>query len=168
MRVHAAQLGPNPNKRPLTAPDPDVDWNGPTSKRPAWSKESGQAHEDQAEGHVQQMNSGSSTDSDVDWNYLMNVEDPPPLRPASSKPSNPGPSNPAPSNPSLPTEPPSTAESTDPELNPDGQETARQAAIYAEKGKAKQLRHVSGTARDVANATQKELQPAERSLDPGE
>jgi hypothetical protein len=89
--------------------------------------------------------------------------DSPPLSPASSKPWNPGPSNP-----SLPTELPSTAESTNPELNPDDQEMARQAAIYAAKGKAKQLRRVSGTARDVANAAQRKLQPAERSLDPGE
>jgi hypothetical protein len=115
-----------------------------------------QAHQHQM-GHVEQMNPGPSADPNFDRNYRMNVEDPSPLRPASSKPSNP----------SLPTEPPSTAESTDPELNPaDGQAMDPQAAIYATKGKAKQLRRVSGTARDVGNAAQRELQPAERSLDP--
>jgi hypothetical protein len=31
------------------------------------------------------------------------------------------------------------------------------AAIYAAKGKAKQLRSISGTARDVGNAAQREL-----------
>jgi len=121
-------------------------------------KDLDQAHQHQM-GHVQQMNPRPLADSDFDWNYWMNVEDPPPLRPASSKPSNPGPSNP-----SLPTEPGHevVSESTDPELNLDDQEVNRQAAIYAAKGKAKQLRRVFGTARDVANAAQKELQPAER------
>ncbi len=47
-----------------------------------------------------------------------------------------------------------------------------QAAIYAVKGKAKESRRISGTTRDVGNAagntTQRELQPAGRSLDRGE
>ena len=43
-----------------------------------------------------------------------------------------------------------------------------QAATYAAKGKAKESRHISGTARDVGNAVQRESQPFERSLDPGE
>jgi hypothetical protein len=42
------------------------------------------------------------------------------------------------------------------------------AAIYAAKGKAKQSCRVSGTTRDVENVAQRELQPAERSLDPRE
>ena len=47
-------------------------------------------------------------------------------------------------------------------------EAAAAAARYALKGKAKVERRVSGTARDVGNAAQRELQSAERSLDPGE
>jgi hypothetical protein len=44
-----------------------------------------------------------------------------------------------------------------------------QAATYAAKGKAKESRRISGTARDVRNAVQRELQPTtERSLDSGE
>ncbi|KAN0123184.1 hypothetical protein V8E52_003137 [Russula decolorans] len=42
-----------------------------------------------------------------------------------------------------------------------------QAALYAAKGKAKELRRISGTTRDAGNAAQRELQPDERSLDPG-
>jgi hypothetical protein len=51
----------------------------------------------------------------------------------------------------------------------DSQPVDLQAAIYAAKGKAKESRRISGTARDVGNhAAQRELHPAERSLDPGE
>jgi len=64
---------------------------------------------------------------------------------------------------------------TDPELHLDHQSSSSdsepvdpQAALYAAKGKAKELRRTPGTARDVGNADQSELQPAERSLDPGE
>jgi hypothetical protein len=72
-------------------------------------------------------------------------------------------------------EPAPTPELTDPELHSDHQSSSADsepvdllAAIYAAKGKAKESRHISGTARDVGNAVQRELQPAERSLDPGE
>jgi hypothetical protein len=81
--------------------------------------------------------------------------------------------------------PPPTPESTDPELHSDPQSlsTAVQpedlraamyanedlrASMYAAKGKAKESRSIVGTARVVEDAAQKELQPAERSLDPGE
>jgi hypothetical protein len=47
-------------------------------------------------------------------------------------------------------------------------ERDRLAALYAAKGKAKESRRVSGTARDVGNAVQRELQSTERSLYPGE
>jgi hypothetical protein len=45
-----------------------------------------------------------------------------------------------------------------------------EAAIYAAKFKAKESRRhgISGTARGVGNLAQRELQPAERSLDQGE
>ena len=78
--------------------------------------------------------------------------------------------------------PPSTPESTDPEdpqslsagVQPEGLRAAMyanedlQAAMYAAKGKAKESRSIAGTATDVGNASQRELQPAESSLDPGE
>jgi hypothetical protein len=43
-----------------------------------------------------------------------------------------------------------------------------QAALYAAKGKGKESRRISGTARDVRNAVQRELLPDGMSLDPGE
>jgi hypothetical protein len=67
--------------------------------------------------------------------------------------------------------PPTTPESADPELPSDHQslsEDSFKAAIYAAKGKAKQSRRIPGTARYVGNPAQRELQLAERSLDPGE
>jgi hypothetical protein len=81
--------------------------------------------------------------------------------------------------------PPSTPESTDPEHHSDPQPLSAavqpedlkaaiygslelQAALYAEKDKVKEWRRVSGLARDVGNAAQKELLPDGRSLDPGE
>jgi hypothetical protein len=61
--------------------------------------------------------------------------------------------------------------SPDPEIpldhqssNADSQPADIQAAIYAAKGKAK----VSGTTRDVGIAAQRDLHPAERSLEEGE
>jgi hypothetical protein len=72
---------------------------------------------------------------------------------------------------------PSDPELTDPELHLDHQSLSTdsdsepgdpQAAIYAAKGKAKLSRRISGTARNVGNAAQRELQSDERSLDPGE
>ena len=79
--------------------------------------------------------------------------------------------------------PPPTPESTDPELHSDPQSLSAgvqpedlqaaiynseylQAALYAGKGKAKESRRISGTARDVGNAAQRELLPDGRSLNP--
>ena len=70
--------------------------------------------------------------------------------------------------------PPPTPESSDPQsssagVQPEDLRAALygnedlQAAKYAEKGKAKDSRSISGTARDVGNVAQRELQPAERS-----
>jgi hypothetical protein len=47
-------------------------------------------------------------------------------------------------------------------------ENLQTAISDAWKGKAKESRSNSGTASDVGNAAQRELQPAERPLDPGE
>jgi hypothetical protein len=67
---------------------------------------------------------------------------------------------------------PGPPSSPDPEFRLDHQSSSADsqpvdllAAIYAAKGKAKESRRISGTARDVVNALQRELQPSERSLD---
>ena len=154
----------NIRKRPLTGPD--LDSVLPQPKRPALSKEPGQANEDQSDsdsehvsGSFRSSSSSMPTESDYDgisydeMNQIMDhiTASPKDLDQAHQhKMRDVQQMNPGPSNPSLPTEPPSTAEPTDPELNPDDQEMDRQAAIYAAKGKAKQLRRVSGTAREVA------------------
>jgi hypothetical protein len=64
---------------------------------------------------------------------------------------------------------------SDPELDSDHpsssagfQPSELQAAIYAAKGKTKESRRVFGTARDVGNAAQRQLQPAESLHDPEE
>jgi hypothetical protein len=71
--------------------------------------------------------------------------------------------------------PPPTPESTDPELHSDSQPLSTtvqpedlQAIVYAAKGKGKESRHISGTARDVGNAAQRVSLPDGRSLDLGE
>ncbi len=75
----------------------------------------------------------------------------------------------------VPRPPPSPDNETpldDQSLSAGSQPPDLQAAIYAAKGKAKESRRISGTTRDVGNAagntTQRELQPAGRSLDRGE
>jgi hypothetical protein len=59
-------------------------------------------------------------------------------------------------------------QSSSEDSQPEDPQAAVDAARYAAKGKAKVERRISGTARDVGNAAQKELQPVERSLDPRE
>jgi len=66
---------------------------------------------------------------------------------------------------------PPSPELTDPEhqsLSANSQPVDLQSIIYAAKGKAKESRRISDTARDVGDEAQRELQPAERSLDTGE
>ena len=172
-----------PNAGPSTSSD--FDWNywskleDPPPTRPASQKEVDQAHEIQAE-HVQQPNAGPSTDSDFDWDYWSKLEDPPPSNPRLSTQLDSDPSlmvaHQPPPYPPPPTElehevaPPlpnlGSPETPEDEMTED--EMARQAAIYAAKGKAKVLRRISGTASSVGNAAQRELQHAERSLDPRE
>ena len=138
--AHAPQ--PNPNKRPLTDPVPDFDWNHwmnledpPPLKRP---KLTGQAHEDHVLGS--NLDAGPSTrpEGEVETSPLPNLGSP----------------NHSDSESEdedflfFPGWPP-TRRSTDPELHPD-------------KGKAKESRRVSGTARDVGNAAQSELRPTEK------
>jgi hypothetical protein len=167
--VHAPPPNPSPNPNPIPNSRPSID---------------------------------PSADPDFDWNYWMNVEDPPPpeefgqahkyqvdpLNPPSTSgyaPSPPEPEHevvtpgPLPSNLGSPKpedeavpRPPSSLNPELPldhqSLSTDSQLADLQAAIYAAKGKAKESRGISGTARDVGNAAQRESQPAERSLDPGE
>jgi len=95
--------------------------------------------------------SDSSTDPDFDWNFWRNEHSPSPNLGSPKEPEDgvvPGPDHQS--------------------LSADSQPEDPQAAIYAAKGKAKESRHISGTARHVGIAAQRELQPAERSLDPGE
>ncbi|KAF8491694.1 hypothetical protein F5888DRAFT_964582 [Russula emetica] len=69
--------------------------------------------------------------------------------------------------------PPTSPELTDPELHlddqplsSDRQQVDLNAAIYAAKGKAKESRRISGTARDAGNAIQRELQPGSGGILP--
>jgi hypothetical protein len=62
---------------------------------------------------------------------------------------------------------PPSPELTDPEhqsLSANSQPVDLQSIIYAAKGKAKESRYISGTARDVGIEAQREMQLAERSL----
>ncbi len=163
-------------------------------QRPALPKEPefGQAYDNQVE-HGQQPNPGPSKDDDFDWNYWTNLEDPPPAKPASPKepefglahdnqvehelvPPSPGAWSPKePDGEVVPGPPPSP----DPEFHLDHQsssagprpeefQAATLAAIYKMKGKAKESRRISDTARDGMRP--RALRPAEspRSLDLGE
>jgi hypothetical protein len=140
-----------------------------------------------------------SADPEFDWNYRINAEDPPPVSPKESHvyqvdPLNPpstsgyapGPSptepkhemeTPPSSNLGSPKEPadevipgpPISPDLDHQSLSADSPPPDLQVATYAAKGKAKESRRISGTARDVRNAVQRELQPtSERSLDSGE
>jgi hypothetical protein len=127
-----------------------------------------------------------SADPNVDQGYSTNAEDPTPSsaapRPARPKGSH-GPSGYAPGPPptELPTEPeneavPRPPPSTDSEaqlehqsMSAGSQPVDLEAAIYEAKGKAvKESRSIPGAASDVGNATQRDLQRIERSLDPEE
>ena len=104
-----------------------------------------------------------SVDSGFDWNYWISAEDPPPTR-RPDLPSTSGHAGSPPSQPEHEVVSPPSGESPDSEpLDPQA------ALLYAAKGKAKVVeRRISGTARDVGNAAQRELQPAEMFSDPGE
>jgi hypothetical protein len=150
-------------------PDPNFDWNfwmnhvNRPGQGPASPKEFGQASGYQAE-HVHQPDPVPSTASDSNRIYSpapVSVVHPASTSEGSKK------------EPEYDVfyGPRPTPELTDPELHLDDQSLSLdgvQAAIYAAKGKAKESRRISGTTRDVGNAAQRELQPDERSLDPGE
>jgi hypothetical protein len=207
---------PKPNKRPLTGPDPDFDWDywtnlkdspppRPIPKVPKF-EEWGQAKDRPKVEHVQQPNPNkrplTGPDPDFDWDYWMNMEGPPP-RPAKvpklgesdqaneyqvvhvQQPDR-GPStlagsgfdgNDRPQAGAVPVEyrpstsaglpvfhaPPPSPESADPGLPSDHQSSSTDsepvdliaAAAYAAKGKAKVPRRISGTTRDVGNAARR-------------
>jgi hypothetical protein len=166
-KAHEPQ--PNANSRPSTEPDsesstqPDFDWNywmnseDPPPQGPVSPKEFGQAH-------------AYYPDPPSTSGYAPG---PPPTMPEPKHELE----TPPPSNLGSPKEPeeevaprPATSPHLDDQsLSADTQPVDLQAAIYAVKGKAKESRRISGTPRDVGNhAAQRDLQPAERSLDPGE
>jgi hypothetical protein len=183
---HAQQT----NSEPSTDSDFDwkywTNLEDPPPPRPSSPEELGQAHKNQVK-HAQQTNPGPpSADSDFDWEYWTNLEDPPPSNPklpikldldrnlmATHQP----PPYPLSSTefPESVTHPPSPKEPdvevvpgpppspglTNPELHSDRQPVDLLAAIYAAKGKAKQSRRIFGAARDLGNAAQWELQPAD-------
>ena len=76
MEAHAPQ--PNPKKRPLTDPDPDLP---PQLKQ---LKLFGEVLGDQVK-HVQQPDPGPLADPNFDWNSWMSLEDLPPPKPVSPK-----------------------------------------------------------------------------------
>jgi hypothetical protein len=177
-------------------PDQDFDWDRWTTivNQPLPPKEFGQANEYLVK-HLQQPDPVPSTNWDFDRIYnpepLSEVH-PPSMSAGLSA----GPEHEE-ATPSLdlgPLEepenevvhgPPPTPESTDPELHSHPQPLSAgvqpedlraaiyasdelQAALYAAKGKEIESRRISGLAREVGNAAQKELLPDGRSLDPGE
>ena len=76
MEAHAPQ--PNPKKRPLTDPDPDL------PPQPKQLKLFGEVLGDQVK-HVQQPDPGPLADPNFDWNYWMSLKDSPPPKPVSPK-----------------------------------------------------------------------------------
>lgn len=123
-----------------------------------------------------------SKDPDFDRNDGINLEDleelPPPKRPKPATSNEFGQAQyyemaDVQPNPGLSTEPVGTLPSTDlgspKELDGgEAQPVDPQDALYAAKGKAKVLRRVPGTSRDVVDAVQRELRFVKRTLDPGE
>ena len=161
---------PVPKPRPLIHPlaDPNFDWERWIDEedllpRPASPEGFGQAHKYQVDPLNPPSTSGHAPSPPVHEPEHEAVTPSPPS-----------------SNLGSPKEPedevvPEPKSSPDPELHLDHQSLSTesqpvdlQAAIYAAKGKAKESRHISGTAIDVGNAVQRELQPGERSLDQGE
>jgi hypothetical protein len=147
---------PQPNTNPRPSEDPNSDRNDrtnlegpppPKRPKPSTSKEFGQAQENEV-APVQPNPGPSDPGPSNPWKGFGQAQEN--VQP-----------NPGPSNPGLPTEPVLALPS------PDSQPLDPQAALYAAKGKAKLERRVPGAARDVGNAVQRELQLAERMLDPG-
>jgi hypothetical protein len=145
---------------PSTRPDPIHNWYEPAS-----SNEFGLPPEHQVGNPWAQPSAGA--DPNFDWDHWMSLDDPltPSPKSGSAKETYPG-SPKEPENEVAPGKSP-TPESTDPELNSDHQSSstdsqladsqaaAQAAALYAAKGKAKQMRRISGTARDVGNVAQR-------------
>ena len=153
-----------PDPRPLIDPDDDFDWDSwlnapdpppdPRPKRPppgpASPKEFGDAHWYKVDPAHPPSTSGYGPS-------------PPPAMPEENEAVTP---TSDPESPDLsPLKQPEDEVLPGPPPSPDNQPVDLQAAIIAAKAKAK----VPGTTRDhVGDAAQRELRPAERSLDPGE
>jgi hypothetical protein len=173
-QAHENQAGQVQQPNPVPSTDSDFNWEywqNLEDSRPASPKEIGQAHGNQAE-HVQQPSPVPSTDSGFDWEYWQNLEDSPPPKPGSPgeypgpmvHPTSPGAGSLTEPEDEVVPGPPSSPyhyQSSSAGIQP----TDVRAAIYAAKGKAKESRRVSA---DDENAAQRELQPGERSLDPGQ
>jgi hypothetical protein len=165
MEAHAPQPNhPRPSTDSDSSTNSDFDWNywmnleDSPSPGPVSPEEFGQAHEYQVEDSPS-PGAGSPTEPEHEV-----VTPPSPNLGSPKEPED-----------EVVHGPPPSPELTDPELhldhqslNADSQPVDLQAAIYAAKGKAKVSRRISGTPRDVGNVAQRELQPAERSLDPEE
>jgi hypothetical protein len=158
-KAHAPQSNPDPDPNPKlstdsgldSSTDPDLDWNNwlnsedPPPPRPVSLNELGQAHEYYQVGHSTLTN-------------LLGSQEEPEYEVVRGPPASPSPelANP------------------DSEFHLDYQSLSAadsqpvidlQAAIYTAKGKAKESRRISGTARDVGNVAQTVSQPSERTLD---
>ena len=161
---HGNQVGYILQTTPGPLADPNFDWwrwvNYRSPPRPGL--DGNQA------GHMQQPNAGPSADANPEWDDGFTLDEllPPPKRPKLESPEELGQahadqlenvqeqntdlslgigtSSPRPPNTGLPIGSPEEP----------GDEADLQAARYAAKGKAKELRHVPGTARDVGNAAQ--------------
>jgi hypothetical protein len=139
-KAHALQ--PNPHPRPSdSSTGTDFDWNywmnlkDPPSPRPASPNEFDQAHEHYQVGHSSSPSAGSLTESEPDDDVVHELP--------------PGPD-------------PGELHLDHQSLTADFGPVDLLAAIYAAKGKAKETRRISSTARDVGDAAQRELQPALR------
>ena len=159
---------PKPDPKPLKDPDDDFDWdswlNAPDPPPRSPPKEFGAAHWSKVDPAHPPSTSGYGPSPPLSMPEENEAVTPPSAAPDLEPQKEPESEvlNEAPPrlDPELHLDPQSL--STDSQLADDAD---LQAARYAAKGKAKESRRIHGTARDVGNAVQRELQPAERSLD---
>jgi hypothetical protein len=169
MEAHPLPDHPTPWTDSDSSTDPDLDRNDfwmnledPPSPRPASPEEFGQAHKFQVDPLDPPSTSGYAPSP------------PEPEHEVATTPPSPNLGSPKELEGEVVPRPPPSPDSKlhldhqSLSADSDPQPVDPQAAIYAAKGKAKESRRISGTARDVGIEAQRELQPAERSLDPGE
>jgi hypothetical protein len=167
---------PQPRPKPSPLADPDFDWEGwmnapdPSSsgqRHPSLPSSFGGAHWYKVDPKDQPSSSGHGPSPPIGE----------PENEVVTSPSSPNLGSESPKEPEyeMAQEPLPTPESTDPMLHLDPQSSSSdsqpvdlQSIVYAAKGKAKQLRRISSSTRDVGDVAQRKLQPAEMSLGPGE